>query len=278
MGVPPGHRYGGSRAATPRCITPPCASREFRSSTFPTFNIPPTTSAARAGFSSPPSANRIPKEPSSAMPSIGRSTATPTPRLAAITFSSRGWAQIGNYRAIGWNYQFHAEYYGVIDEQGHPGTGQNQGGEELKVNGSVNLPYGFRGVDFRRLPQLLSFPPGLRPEFHRGHQLRGAFRRIYQQELDGQLRGLLMSRYQNYQSTVTGDVIDIAHIPSFQMAGVEKPIFNSKFMYTYDVAGEGVSRHEPGFQTPNVVGRSTLTPPSRCRHSCRDGPSAPKSA
>ena len=49
-----------------------------------------------------------------------------------------------------------------------------------------------------------------------------------------------MSRYQNYQSTINGDVIDIAHIPSFQMAGVENPIFNSKFMYTYDVAGEGV--------------------------------------
>ena len=69
-----------------------------------------------------------------------------------------------------------------------------------------------------------------------------------------------MSRYQNYQSTVNGDVIDIAHIPSFQMAGVESPIFNSKFMYTYDVAGEGVSRHEPGFQTQNVVGRLDANP------------------
>jgi LPS-assembly protein len=69
-----------------------------------------------------------------------------------------------------------------------------------------------------------------------------------------------MSRYQNYQSTVHGDVIDIAHIPSLQMAGVENPIAGSKFMYTYDLAGEGVSRHEPGFQTKNVVGRFDIYP------------------
>ena len=66
--------------------------------------------------------------------------------IGGYYFSSRGWAQTGNYRNIGWRYQFHAEYYGVIDEQGNPVSKQNQGGEELKANGSVLLPYGFRGV------------------------------------------------------------------------------------------------------------------------------------
>jgi LPS-assembly protein len=76
----------------------------------------------------------------------------------------------------------------------------------------------------------------------------------------GNYFGLMASRYQNYQSTVQGDVIDIAHLPSLQMANAETPILNSKFMYTYDVAGEGVSRHEPGFQTQNVVGRVDAYP------------------
>ncbi len=66
--------------------------------------------------------------------------------IGGYYFSSRGWAQIGNYRSIGWNYGFHAEYYGVIDEQGDPKYHQNQGGEELKANGWMLLPYGFRGV------------------------------------------------------------------------------------------------------------------------------------
>jgi LPS-assembly protein len=66
--------------------------------------------------------------------------------IGGYYFSSRGWAQVGNYRNIGWHYQLHAEYYGVIDENGDPKYHQNQGGEELRVNGSVDLPFGFRGV------------------------------------------------------------------------------------------------------------------------------------
>jgi len=175
-------------------------------------------------------------------------------------FSSRGWAQIGNYRNIGWHYQFHAEYYGVIDEQGNPVSKQNQGGQELKANGSAELPFGFRGVvsvDYLssyvfRLAFGQSFTDAINSEVRSSGFVSKSW--------SGNYLGFLMSRYQNYQSTVNGDVIDIAHIPSFQMAGVENPIFNSKFMYTYDVSAEGVSRHEPGFQTQNVVGRLDANP------------------
>ncbi|HEY4901442.1 MAG TPA: LPS assembly protein LptD [Terriglobales bacterium] len=175
-------------------------------------------------------------------------------------FSSRGWAQIGNYRNIGYHYQFRAEYYGVIDEQGNPTSKQNQGGEELKANGSAFLPYGFRGVvsvDYLssyvfRLAFGQSFAEAINSE------VRSAG--FVSKSWSGNFLGLLVSRYQNYQSTVNGDVIDIAHTPSFQMAGVENPIFNSKFMYTYELAGDGVSRHEPGFQTQSVVGRLDASP------------------
>ena len=180
--------------------------------------------------------------------------------IGGYYFSSRGWAQIGNYRNIGWRYQFHAEYYGVIDEQGNPVSKQNQGGQELKANGSAVLPYGFRGV--------------VSVDYLSSYLFRLAFGQSFTEAINSEVRsagfvskswsgnylGFLISRYQNYQSTVHGDVIDIAHTPSFQMAGVENPIFNSKFMYTYDVAGEGVSRHEPGFQTQSVVGRFDASP------------------
>jgi LPS-assembly protein len=180
--------------------------------------------------------------------------------IGGYYFSSRGWAQVGNYRNIGWRYQFHAEYYGVIDEQGNPVTKQNQGGEELKANGSVALPYGFRGVlsvDYLssiifRLAFAQSFVEAINSEVRSSGFISKSW--------SGNFVGLWMARYQDYQSTINGDVIDIAHIPSFQMAGVENPIYNSKFMYTYDVAGEGVSRHEPGFQTQNVVGRFDAYP------------------
>jgi LPS-assembly protein len=180
--------------------------------------------------------------------------------IGGYYFSSRGWAQIANYRNIGWKYQFHTEYYGVIDEQGDPKYHQNQGGEEIKINGSAVLPFDFRGV--------------ISVDYLSSYLFRLAFGQSFTEAINSEVRsigfvnkswsgnylGLMASRYQNYQSTVQGDVIDIAHLPSFQMLGMENPIYNSKFMYTYDVAGEGVSRHEPGFQTQNVVGRFDAYP------------------
>ncbi len=180
--------------------------------------------------------------------------------IGGYYFSSRGWAQVGNYRSIGWKYGFHTEYYGVIDAQGDPKYHQNQGGEELKANGWLLLPYGFRGV--------------LSVDYLSSYVFRLAFGQSFTDAINSEVRssgfvskswssnlvGLWVARYQNYQSTVNGDVIDIAHIPSFQMAGLETPIANSRFMYTYEVAGEGVSRHEPGFQTQNIVGRFDIYP------------------
>ncbi len=180
--------------------------------------------------------------------------------IGGYYFSSRGWAQVGSYRNIGWHYGFHTEYYGVIDEQGNPTTKENQGGQELKVNGWASLPDGFRGV--------------ISVDYLSSYVFRLAFGQSFTEAINSEVRssgfiskswssnllGLWIARYQNYQSTVHGDVIDIAHIPSFQMAGLEAPIGNSRFMYTYEVAGEGVSRHEPGFQTQNVVGRFDVYP------------------
>ena len=77
---------------------------------------------------------------------------------------------------------------------------------------------------------------------------------------DGNFNALLISRYQNYQSTAPNDVIDIAHLASFQFAGVEKPIAGSRFMYSYDAAAEVLSRHELGFETAQGVGRGDIHP------------------
>jgi LPS-assembly protein len=180
--------------------------------------------------------------------------------IGGYYFSSRGWAQVGNYRAIGWKWQFHTEYYGVIDEKGDPKQHQNQGGQELKANGSILLPYDFRGV--------------VSVDYLSSYLFRLAFGQSFTEAINSEVRsagfvsksstsnfgGLWIARYQDYQSTVHGDVIDIAHIPSLQLAGLETPIANSRFMYAYDVAGEGVSRHEPGFQTQNIVGRFDIHP------------------
>jgi LPS-assembly protein len=180
--------------------------------------------------------------------------------IGAEYYSKRGWAQHATYRAVSYKYRFHAEYFGVIDSKGYPGTGQNQGGEEAKFNGDATLPYEFRGV--------------ASVDYLSSYLFRLAFGQNYVEAVNSEVRStgfisrsrngnfsaLLISRYQNYQSSVQGDVIDIAHLPSFQFAGVEKPVAGSRFMYAYDVAGEGLSRHEPGFETATLVGRGDFHP------------------
>ncbi len=185
--------------------------------------------------------------------------------LGASLYSARGWAQHGIFRSVGYNYQFKAEYFGVIDEQGapqgQPNPGQNQGGEELRANGWIQLPEGFHGV--------------LSVDFLSSYLFRVAFAEGFAlQSIDSEVRsygflsknwngyalGFVASLYQSYQSTNPGEVIDIAHTPSLEFSSVERPFSRSNLVYAYDIATEGVSRHEIGFETAPVVGRLDAHP------------------
>jgi len=175
--------------------------------------------------------------------------------LGAALYSSRGWAQFGDLRAIGYTYAFQAQYYGVIDEQGAPTTGQNQGGQELKINSWKELPDGFRGV--------------LSVDYLSSYIFRLAFAQAFTEAINSEVRsygflskntngwglGFLASSYQNYQSTAPGDYIEIVHAPSLELSTVERTFSRSNFVYAFDLATEGVSRSELGFETAPIVGR-----------------------
>jgi LPS-assembly protein len=180
--------------------------------------------------------------------------------IGATLYSRRGWAEHGIYRAVGYKYQFHAEYFGVIDEKGYPPTGQNQGGEEVRANGFLELPDQFHGalsVDYLssyifRLAFAQSFTEAINSEVRsNGYVYR---------DRDGYALGYLVSRYQDYQSETPGDVIDIAHLSTFEFSSLERPFDRSRFMYSFDFAAEALSRHELGFQTAPAVGRLDAYP------------------
>jgi LPS-assembly protein len=175
-------------------------------------------------------------------------------------YSKRGWAQHGEYRAVGYKWHAIAEYFGVVDSKGYPGTGQNQGGEEAKFNGDLLLPYGFRGVASIDYLSSYLFRLAFGENYVEAVNSEVRSSGFISRSRDGNYDALLVSRYQNYQSSNPGDVIDIAHLTSFQFTGIEKPIAGSRFMYTYDAAAEGLSRHEPGFQTASIVGRGDIHP------------------
>src|SRR5271167_4753537 len=180
--------------------------------------------------------------------------------IGASLYSKRGWAQHGVYRAVGYKYSFHAEYFGVVDEKGYPPTGQNQGGEELKANGFLELPDGFHSA--------------LSVDYLSSYVFRLAFAQLYTEAINSEVRsngyifrdqngyslGYLVARYQDYQSEAPGDVIDIAHLSTFEFSSLERPFNRSRLMYSYDFAVEALSRHELGFQTAPAVGRIDAYP------------------
>ena len=157
---------------------------------------------------------------------------------------------------------FHAEYFGVVDEKGYPPTGQNQGGEELKANGFLQLPDGFHGalsVDYLssyifRLAFAQSFTEAINSEVRsNGYVYR---------DRNGYSLDYLVARYQDYQSEAPGDVIDIAHLSTFEFSSLERPFSRSRLMYSYDFAVEALSRHETRL-SDRTGGR-----PPRCLSQC----------
>jgi LPS-assembly protein len=72
--------------------------------------------------------------------------------------------------------------------------------------------------------------------------------------------GVMADSYQDYQSDNPGDYIQIVHSPTIEFSTAERPFSRSNLVYSYDLAGGGVSRNEIGFETAPFVGRLDAAP------------------
>jgi len=180
--------------------------------------------------------------------------------IGAALYSKRGPAELDDLRAVGYTYGFQANFYAVQDNKGYPGTGQDQGGQELKVNSWKQLPDDFRGV--LSVDYLSSYL--FRLAFAQGFtEAIGSEARTYGfvfKSWDGFGFGVLGSAYKNYESLTPGDYIEIVHAPSLELSTVERPLGGSGFLYGFDAALEGLSRNEIGFETAPIVGRVDVAP------------------
>jgi LPS-assembly protein len=70
----------------------------------------------------------------------------------------------------------------------------------------------------------------------------------------------LAERYQNFESTTAGDVITILHTPNFEFSSVDHRLGHSPFYGNFAAAADGLSRSEPSFRTPHLVGRFDVNP------------------
>ncbi len=180
--------------------------------------------------------------------------------VGAEYYSSRGWAQHGDFRAKPSEHSYvNLNYFGVLD-RGFGPTKIDQGGEDIKLNAEGMLPHDIRAV--ASLNYLSSFV------------FRLAFTENFSQAVNSEVKSLaflskgrhnfflnaMFGRYQNFQSAMRGDVITIVHAPSVEAFAADHRFLKTPFYYGFDGAVEGLSRREPLFKTDNVVGRFDVHP------------------
>jgi len=174
--------------------------------------------------------------------------------LGAEYYSQRGWAQRGEFRARPSDTAYvDLTYFGVIDRK-------KQGGEEVHLSGEGRFLQNFRAVS--NIDYLSSFV------------FRLAFSETFSQAVNSEVKSqaflsnttngfsynALVERYQNFESTQTGDVITILHAPSFEASSVDRKLPHTPFYWSFDAAAQGLSRSELGFRTADLVGRFDLAP------------------
>jgi LPS-assembly protein len=180
--------------------------------------------------------------------------------IGAEYFSSRGWSQRGSFRARPTdNSYFNVNYFGVLD-RGIGSPKVDQGGEEVRANGEIQLPHGFRAVadiDYLssfvfRLAFSETFTLAVNSEVRSNAFLSKAY--------NGYFFNLDFARYQNFESTQSGDLVTILHAPALDLSSVDHQLGRSPFYWSYDAAVQGVSRREPQFVTAPLVGRVDVEP------------------
>ena len=175
-------------------------------------------------------------------------------------FSKRGWAPMGEFRAWPKENAFADFTYFQVVDRGIGNPPQNQGGQEAKFTAEDKFWQKYRGV--ADVDYLSSFT------------FRLAFSDVFTEAVNSEVKSDAflsstgsgpfynagMRRYQDFESTTPGDVITILHAPSAEVSGVEHRIGSSPLYWAYDLAGDGLSRSEPGFSTAPLVGRFDINP------------------
>ena len=175
-------------------------------------------------------------------------------------YSRRGWSQSGEFRARpSQDSHLNIRYAGMLD-RGDPVTKQDQSGQEVHLDSELNLPYGFRGVaDVNYLSSFL-YRLAFSNTFSQAVNSEVSSTAFVSKNFRGYSFDVMSSRYQNFQSTKSGDQILLVHAPTVEFSSVERHFRDSPIVWAFDASGEGVSRRQPNFVSSSLVGRFDVRP------------------
>ncbi len=180
--------------------------------------------------------------------------------LGAEYYSMRGWAPQGGFRARPSETSFMDLSFLAVLDRGFGPNHDDQGGANVRLNAEAMLPHDIRAVT--NIDYLTSFV------------FRLAFNEVFTQAVysevksqaflsktkDGFFYNTQAARYQNFESTTTGDVVTILHVPGVAMSSVDRRIGSLPLYWSFDASAGGLSRSEPAFRTGQLVGRFDLAP------------------
>ncbi len=174
-------------------------------------------------------------------------------------FSRRGWSQTFEFRfrpsetaSLG------LRYFGVMD-RGDPVTGQDQSGQDVRLNGEWQRD-GWRGVTSLNYLSSFLFRLAWSPTFTQAIDSEVHSNAFMSKNFDGYSFGVFASRYQNFQSINAGDEIKILHVPSMGFSTVDRPLASTPITWAFDTNVAGLSRSETDFQTSPFLGRFDVRP------------------
>ncbi|HTA23946.1 MAG TPA: LPS assembly protein LptD [Terriglobales bacterium] len=186
--------------------------------------------------------------------------------IGAEYFSKRGWAPQGEFRARPSDNSFvDLNYFSVLDRGiGDPHV--DQGGEEVHLTAEGQLPHNFRGVaDIDYLSSFI-FRLAFSDTFTQAVNSEVKSDAFLSNASHGFFYNFSVHRYQDFESSTSGDVITIFHAPGVELSSVDQPLGRSPFYWSYDAALEGLSRSDPAsdatpaFSTAPLVGRFDFSP------------------
>jgi LPS-assembly protein len=180
--------------------------------------------------------------------------------VGAEYFSKRGWGLRDSFRARPSDKAYiNFDLFSVID-RGFGSQKQDQGGEDIKLNAEAIFPQDIRGVASLNYLSSFVFRLAFTENFSQAVNSEVKSVAFLSKTLGGFSFNTFASRYQNFESTNAGDLVTIFHAPGIELSTVDQRLGRLPLYWTFDAATEGLRRTEPGFDTPNLVGRFDIHP------------------
>lgn len=180
--------------------------------------------------------------------------------VGAEYFSKRGWGLRDVFRARpSDNAYLNLDLFSVID-RGVGGQKQDQGGEDIKLSGEAIFPHDVRGVASLNYLSSFVFRLAFTENFSQAVNSEVKSVAFLSKTVGGFSLNTFASRYQNFESTIPGDLVTIFHAPGIELSSVDQQLGRLPLYWNFDAATEGLRRTEPGFDTPNLVGRFDIHP------------------